>query len=98
MNLNLAHNSVGFYQISKLACIPITLLMSSPQPRRDTTHDLCVCTRVRDAPFHRERPDARDARAGYLFDGSTVPMRVKLTLLPSRASAQESRWTDTFRF
>lgn len=25
MNLNLAHNTVGFYQISKLACIPVTL-------------------------------------------------------------------------
>ncbi|KAJ8608871.1 hypothetical protein CTAYLR_005257 [Chrysophaeum taylorii] len=25
MNLNLAYNSVGFYQISKLACIPVTL-------------------------------------------------------------------------
>lgn len=27
MNLNLAYNSVGFYQISKLACIPCTLLI-----------------------------------------------------------------------
>lgn len=27
MNLNLATNSVGFYQISKLACIPMTLLL-----------------------------------------------------------------------
>jgi solute carrier family 35 protein E3 len=27
MNLNLAWNSVGFYQISKLACIPLTLLL-----------------------------------------------------------------------
>ncbi len=27
MNLNLAANSVGFYQLSKLACIPVTLLM-----------------------------------------------------------------------
>jgi len=27
MNLNLAHNSVGFYQISKLACIPLTLML-----------------------------------------------------------------------
>eukprot|EP01006_Ploeotia_vitrea_P065399 TRINITY_DN9161_c0_g1_i1.p2 TRINITY_DN9161_c0_g1~~TRINITY_DN9161_c0_g1_i1.p2 ORF type:complete len:329 (+),score=190.78 TRINITY_DN9161_c0_g1_i1:98-1084(+) len=27
MNLNLAHNSVGFYQISKLACIPVTLFL-----------------------------------------------------------------------
>jgi solute carrier family 35 protein E3 len=26
MNLNLAANSVGFYQLSKLACIPVTLL------------------------------------------------------------------------
>lgn len=25
MNLNLAYNSVGFYQLSKLACIPFTL-------------------------------------------------------------------------
>ena len=25
MNLNLSHNSVGFYQLSKLACIPFTL-------------------------------------------------------------------------
>ena len=25
MNLNLSHNSVGFYQLSKLACIPVTL-------------------------------------------------------------------------
>mmetsp|Transcript_31192 Transcript_31192/g.39994 ORF Transcript_31192/g.39994 Transcript_31192/m.39994 type:complete len:319 (-) Transcript_31192:251-1207(-) len=27
MNLTLSHNSVGFYQISKLACIPVTLLL-----------------------------------------------------------------------
>lgn len=27
MNLNLAANSVGFYQLSKLACIPVTLLI-----------------------------------------------------------------------
>jgi solute carrier family 35 protein E3 len=27
MNLNLAYNSVGFYQLSKLACIPFTLLV-----------------------------------------------------------------------
>jgi Zn-dependent protease with chaperone function len=27
MNMNLAYNSVGFYQLSKLACIPITLLI-----------------------------------------------------------------------
>ena len=27
MNLNLSHNSVGFYQLSKLACIPCTLLV-----------------------------------------------------------------------
>jgi solute carrier family 35, member E3 len=27
MNLNLAYNSVGFYQLSKLACIPVTLLL-----------------------------------------------------------------------
>lgn len=27
MNLNLAHNSVGFYQISKLVCIPVTLAL-----------------------------------------------------------------------
>jgi hypothetical protein len=27
MNLNLSHNSVGFYQLSKLACIPFTLLV-----------------------------------------------------------------------
>lgn len=27
MNLNLAHNTVGFYQISKLACIPVTLAL-----------------------------------------------------------------------
>ena len=29
MNLNLAANSVGFYQISKLACIPMTLLIEA---------------------------------------------------------------------
>ena len=29
MNLNLATNSVGFYQISKLACIPMTLAIES---------------------------------------------------------------------
>lgn len=29
MNLNLAHNSVGFYQMSKLACIPFTLFVES---------------------------------------------------------------------
>ncbi len=27
MNLNLSHNSVGFYQLSKLVCIPVTLLV-----------------------------------------------------------------------
>ncbi|KAG5176657.1 triose-phosphate transporter family-domain-containing protein [Tribonema minus] len=27
MNLNLAYNSVGFYQLSKLSCIPVTLLL-----------------------------------------------------------------------
>jgi solute carrier family 35 protein E3 len=27
MNLNLSYNSVGFYQISKLACIPFTLIV-----------------------------------------------------------------------
>ena len=27
MNLNLAHNSVGFYQLSKLACIPFTIFI-----------------------------------------------------------------------
>ena len=27
MNLNLAANSVGFYQLSKIACIPVTLMM-----------------------------------------------------------------------
>eukprot|EP00605_Chrysophyceae_sp_TOSAG23-4_P002438 GSChrysophyteH1.ASY1.ANO1.2697.1 assembled CDS len=27
MNLNLSHNSVGFYQLSKLACIPVTLII-----------------------------------------------------------------------
>jgi solute carrier family 35, member E3 len=27
MNLNLAHNSVGFYQLSKLACIPCTIFL-----------------------------------------------------------------------
>lgn len=27
MNLNLAYNSVGFYQLSKLACIPVTIAM-----------------------------------------------------------------------
>eukprot|EP00606_Chrysophyceae_sp_TOSAG23-5_P000656 GSChrysophyteH2.ASY1.ANO1.803.1 assembled CDS len=27
MNLNLSHNSVGFYQLSKLACIPVTLMI-----------------------------------------------------------------------
>ena len=27
MNLNLSHNSVGFYQLSKLLCIPTTLLL-----------------------------------------------------------------------
>ena len=27
MNLNLSYNSVGFYQLSKLACIPVTLLV-----------------------------------------------------------------------
>jgi len=27
MNLNLSHNSVGFYQLSKLACIPATLII-----------------------------------------------------------------------
>ena len=29
MNLNLAHNSVGFYQLSKLSCIPITILIET---------------------------------------------------------------------
>jgi solute carrier family 35 protein E3 len=27
MNLNLQHNSVGFYQLSKLTCIPVTLIV-----------------------------------------------------------------------
>lgn len=27
-NLNLANNSIGFYQVSKLACIPVTLLVN----------------------------------------------------------------------
>jgi solute carrier family 35 protein E3 len=27
MNLSLSHNSVGFYQLAKLACIPVTLLI-----------------------------------------------------------------------
>lgn len=27
MNLNLAYNSVGFYQLSKLSCIPVTLAL-----------------------------------------------------------------------
>ena len=27
MNLNLSHNNVGFYQLSKLACIPTTLFI-----------------------------------------------------------------------
>lgn len=27
MNLNLSHNSVGFYQLSKLVCIPFTLIV-----------------------------------------------------------------------
>jgi hypothetical protein len=34
MNFNLATNSVGFYQISKLACIPITLLLETILGRR----------------------------------------------------------------
>lgn len=29
MNLNLKHNSVGFYQVSKMLCIPVCLLMES---------------------------------------------------------------------
>ena len=29
MNLNLAHNSVAFYQVSKLCCIPVTLFIES---------------------------------------------------------------------
>ena len=29
MNLNLAHNSIAFYQISKLCCIPMTLFLES---------------------------------------------------------------------
>jgi solute carrier family 35 protein E3 len=29
MNLSLANNSVGFYQISKLACIPVTLFIQA---------------------------------------------------------------------
>ena len=27
MNLNLQHNSVGFYQLSKLACVPVVLVL-----------------------------------------------------------------------
>lgn len=34
MNFNLASNSVGFYQISKLACIPVTLLLETALDRR----------------------------------------------------------------
>uniref|UniRef100_A0A7S3UUW0 Sugar phosphate transporter domain-containing protein n=1 Tax=Heterosigma akashiwo TaxID=2829 RepID=A0A7S3UUW0_HETAK len=29
MNLNLSYNSVGFYQISKLACIPVTIVLQA---------------------------------------------------------------------
>ena len=29
MNYNLAYNSIGFYQISKLFCIPTTLIIES---------------------------------------------------------------------
>jgi solute carrier family 35 protein E3 len=34
MNLNLSHNSVGFYQLSKLACIPFTLLIQYIETRQ----------------------------------------------------------------
>jgi solute carrier family 35 protein E3 len=34
MNFNLATNSIGFYQISKLSCIPITLLLETITNRR----------------------------------------------------------------
>jgi len=34
MNFNLAANSVGFYQISKLSCIPVTLLLETLLGRR----------------------------------------------------------------
>ena len=34
MNFNLAANSIGFYQISKLACIPVTLLFETILNRR----------------------------------------------------------------
>ncbi len=34
MNLNLSHNSVGFYQLSKLACIPFTLLVQYIENRQ----------------------------------------------------------------
>lgn len=34
MNLNLATNSVGFYQLSKLSCIPITLIIETILNRR----------------------------------------------------------------
>lgn len=34
MNFNLAANSIGFYQISKLACIPVTLLLETILNRR----------------------------------------------------------------
>ena len=39
MNLNLAHNSVGFYQMSKLACVPATLVVQWLLYRTSTSTD-----------------------------------------------------------
>ena len=39
MNLNLAHNSVGFYQMSKLACVPATLVVQWLLYRASTSSD-----------------------------------------------------------
>lgn len=37
MNLNLSHNSVGFYQLSKLACIPCTLALQKVMHNTSTS-------------------------------------------------------------
>lgn len=44
MNFNLSYNSVGFYQASKLACIPTTLLIESLLNKRH--HDLTIILNI----------------------------------------------------
>jgi solute carrier family 35 protein E3 len=44
MNLNLTTNSIGFYQISKLSCIPITLLLETLLNTRQQSLNIMLTT------------------------------------------------------